>query len=94
MAQAELHFLKGRSENGYVTFGIPWKKGEVTDCNFKAEDETGEISVSSRPIAYWQDGSYKWTSHTVKACGNVKVSSGNGITSEGNTVSKMKQQLQ
>ena len=89
MAQAELHFLKGRSENGFVTFGIPWKRGEVTDCKFKAEDEYGELHVSSRPIAYWPDGSYKWTSHTLKAKGNkVTVSSGIGVEYEGNTLTE------
>lgn len=84
MAQAELHFLKGRSENGYVTFGVPWKRGEVRTADFKAEDETGEIPASSRPIAYWPDGSYKWTSHTVKAKGNVKVYPGEVLQAKGN----------
>ena len=88
MAQTELHFLKGRSENGYVTFGIPWKRGEVTDNGFKAEDETGAIPISSRPIAYWSDGSYKWTSHTVKAQGNVKVSTGTSVEVSGNTATE------
>jgi len=82
----KLHFLKGRSEGGYVTFGVPWKKGEITECSFKAEDETGEIAVSSRPIAYWPDGSYKWTSHTLKAFGDVTISCGDGRRTVGNTV--------
>lgn len=82
----KLHFLKGRSEGGYVTFGVPWKKGQISSCEFKAEDSTGEIGVSSRPIAYWPDGSYKWTSHTVKAVGDVTVSVGKGIAISGNTI--------
>ncbi len=86
MAQTKLHFLKGRSESGYVTFGVPWKQGAVTDSCFCAKDETGQIPISSRPIAYWPDGSYKWTSHTVKAIGDVTVYSGEEIKFTGNTV--------
>ena len=30
MSSIKLHWLENRSKGGYVTFGVPWKKGEVT----------------------------------------------------------------
>lgn len=70
--EVELRWLKGRSEGGYVTFGVPWKKGEVTrdKCAFKVMDGKVEKLTQTKPIAYWQDGSVKWTSHTVKLDGD------------------------
>lgn len=62
----KLHFLDGRNKGGYVTFGVPWKKGETSAKDtFTAVDKNGEnITVQSSVKAYWQDGSVKWTSHT------------------------------
>ncbi len=61
-----LHRLEHRGQGGYTTFGAVWSKGEVKQCCFLAADETGrEISMQSRDMAYWSDGSLKWTSHTV-----------------------------
>ena len=89
MSNVKLHFLKGRNENGYVTFGVPWKRGEVQKGDsFTAADTTGNIPVQSASIAYWNDGSVKWTSHTVKAVGDVVVSTGAASSAEGNSVSE------
>ena len=30
MSSVKLHWLENRSKGGYVTFGVPWNKGEVT----------------------------------------------------------------
>lgn len=89
MSIAKLGFLKGRSENGYVTFGVPWKRGDVApDTEFTARDTSGEIPVQSKPIAYWNDGSVKWSSHTLRASGDVEVETGAGVSVEGNAVSE------
>lgn len=62
----KLHFLESRSQGGYVTFGVPWKKGQTQlDTDFSIIDENGKkLPVQSSAKAYWQDGSVKWTSHT------------------------------
>lgn len=73
--EVRLHWLKGRSEGGYVTFGVPWKKGELArdKCDFKIIDGETETLTQTKPIAYWQDGSVKWTSHTAKIDGKSVV---------------------
>lgn len=85
MKTVKLHPMEGRKNSGYVTFGIPWKKGEITPQTvFEAEDKNGKTAIQSMPIAYWQDGSVKWTSHTAKVFGNIKVSTGNTNCEGGN----------
>ncbi|MBQ7916060.1 MAG: hypothetical protein IJ315_04650, partial [Firmicutes bacterium] len=71
----KLHWLENRSKDGYVTWGMPWSKGEVSrEDSFVLADEQGEmLAVQSRPRAYWPDGSVKWTLHTAKAGGNEFV---------------------
>ncbi|MCI5605277.1 MAG: hypothetical protein MR413_06470 [Clostridia bacterium] len=68
--KVKLHWLEGRSKGGYVTFGVPWKRGVVTDINsgsFRLDDASiSEGYVQSKAIAYWEDGSVKWSSHTAR----------------------------
>ena len=41
MSSVKLHWLENRSKGGYVTFGVPWNKGEVTkETVFSVNDET------------------------------------------------------
>lgn len=61
----KIHNLNGRTLGGYTTFGGVWEKGEVTKPEFLLFNQEGkEIPVQSRPMAYWSDGSIKWSSHT------------------------------
>ncbi len=62
----EFHKLKGRSQNGYASWGAPWEKGIVgKESGFKLFDENGcEIPVQSKIGAYWPDGSVKWSFHS------------------------------
>lgn len=63
IALHRLHSIPGAS---YVTFGVPWAKGEVkrTDT-WNLEDETARtLPLQSSVRAYWPDGSVKWTLHT------------------------------
>ncbi|MDD6484920.1 MAG: hypothetical protein PUF72_10210 [Clostridiales bacterium] len=66
--KVKLHHLKGRYGSGYVSFGVPWDKGEVkADTVFSITDDNNAVSeVQTRPAAYWPDGSVKWTAHTAK----------------------------
>ncbi len=69
MESIKLHWLDGRAKGGYVTFGVPWKRGEKpTDRScFLYNDKGGDISLwQEKPIAYYPDGSVKWSSYTAK----------------------------
>ena len=50
-----------------VTWGVPWPEGAYApDTSFAlktADDKT--IPVASWPLAYWPDGSLKWTAHAI-----------------------------
>lgn len=63
-----LNKLAGRGQGGYTTFGAVWEKGEARECCFRAQDGMGnEIPMQSRGMAYWSDGSLKWSSHTLNS---------------------------
>ncbi|MDY3971209.1 MAG: hypothetical protein SOZ28_00635 [Clostridia bacterium] len=85
MKSVKLHWLENRAQGGYVTFGVPWKKGEVhTDTDFSLNPET---AVDTNPIAFWEDGSVKWTSHTAKlGGGETEISVGKGKSADGNKI--------
>lgn len=60
----KLHNLKGRIRGGFTTFGGVWSKGEARENRFSLKNTQGEeIPVQSRVMAYWPDGSVKWSSH-------------------------------
>ena len=65
MSSIKLHWLENRSKGGYVTFGVPWKKGEVTkETVFSVNDETETlIAYQEKPIAYYPMVQQKWTSY-------------------------------
>ncbi|CAM4487979.1 exo-rhamnogalacturonan lyase family protein [Paenibacillus tarimensis] len=56
-----------------VTWGVPWKRGELQRSDqlglrgSASEEEPasgcGNVPVQSWPLAYWPDGSVKWTAH-------------------------------
>ena len=61
------HWMENRSDKGYVTWGTPWKKGEVYEKDgFLMLSDGKEVRSQSKVCAYWQDGSVKWSSHTAK----------------------------
>ncbi|MGW1023491.1 exo-rhamnogalacturonan lyase family protein [Streptomyces sp. NPDC002577] len=49
------------------TVGVPWPKGAYDeDQTFALATEDGkEVPVQSWPLAYWPDGSLKWTAHAI-----------------------------
>ncbi|MER5799485.1 Tat pathway signal sequence domain protein [Streptomyces mirabilis] len=51
------------------TVGVPWPKGAYQqDQTFALTDASGkDVPVQSWPIAYWPDGSLKWTAHAVSS---------------------------
>ncbi len=63
----KLKNLTNRSKTGYTTFGCVWKQGECTTettYTLNSGDEKN-IPMESGVTAYYQDGSVKWTKHTV-----------------------------
>ncbi|MBN2161440.1 MAG: hypothetical protein JXR25_09910 [Pontiellaceae bacterium] len=62
----ELHWLAGEApavEQG-VAFGVPWQQGDVpADSVFMLMSGGASIPVVSWPMAYWPDGSLKWSGH-------------------------------
>jgi hypothetical protein len=66
MKSVELKWLRNGflGETG-VTWGVPWKKGEQKpETVFEVRDGTGAARpVQTWPLAYWPDGSLKWSAH-------------------------------
>lgn len=65
-----LHWLEGvPPTNPGTSFGVPWPKGAYQpSTSFTATTGDGEpVPLDSWPLAYWPDGSLKWTGHAVGA---------------------------
>jgi hypothetical protein len=61
-----LHWLDNAASSTGVTWGVPWKQGQlrkITGFVLKNEDSNVIFQVQSWPLAYWPDGSIKWTAH-------------------------------
>ena len=67
-----------------ISWGIPWPRGQVAkETSFALSDPAGHsLPVQSWPLAYWPDGSLKWTGHAFSAeseiSGNLQLSTGTG----------------
>jgi hypothetical protein len=59
-----------------VTWGMPWPKGlHSRKTNFSLRNGAdSRIPLQTWPLAYWPDGSLKWTAHAIAA--NVSLSDG------------------
>ena len=66
-----LHWLDGKSPTlaPGTTWGVPWAKGVLKkNTVFALQGNGGEnIALQSWPLAYWPDGSLKWTAHAIGA---------------------------
>ncbi|MGY1502206.1 exo-rhamnogalacturonan lyase family protein [Streptomyces sp. QTS52] len=61
------------------TVGVPWPKGTYdASQTFALTDATGtSVPVQSWPLAYWPDGSLKWTAHAVSSgAGKLTLAAG------------------
>jgi hypothetical protein len=82
-ATVELSWLDGappRLPSG-VAFGVPWPRGAVTKkAQVFLHDGAGKsVAVQTWPLAYWPDGSIKWTGLAIAAdaaSSGLRVSSG------------------
>ncbi|MDM4765228.1 Tat pathway signal sequence domain protein [Pelomonas sp. SE-A7] len=72
------------------TLGLPWPRGRVKDRkqDFLLRDGQGQVlPLQSWPLAYWPDGSLKWTAHAMPA----GVPLGQGLKVEPGTPAAPKQ---
>ncbi|MFJ4835103.1 Tat pathway signal sequence domain protein [Streptomyces sp. NPDC088747] len=61
------------------TVGVPWPMGTYAEGQTFAltDAEGGAVPVQSWPIAYWPDGSLKWTAHAVSSgVGRLSLAAG------------------
>ncbi|TDZ31612.1 Uncharacterized protein C8035_v001857 [Colletotrichum spinosum] len=71
LTSTTVHWLGQRPRrNPGITFAVPWpsKKVDAESTSFSCTDERGyHTPLQTRPLAYWPDGSAKWTSHAIPA---------------------------
>jgi len=63
----DLSWLEGRPAllTG-ATFGVPWPRGALRKGQaFVLSGDSGNLPCQSWPLAYWPDGSLKWTAHAL-----------------------------
>lgn len=67
----DLHWLDQSppSATRGVSWGVPWPQGQIKkDTAFALHDSTGRsIPIQTWPLAYWPDGSIKWTGFAATA---------------------------
>ncbi len=61
----KLHWLDKKSVSTGTTWGVPWPKGLVKAGTAFQLRETD--ALQTWPLAYWPDGSLKWTGHAIGA---------------------------
>ncbi|WP_436521183.1 hypothetical protein [Actinoplanes sp. HUAS TT8] len=65
-----LRWLEGKPAAGVGnTWGVPWPKGALAaDQAFAlAAADGADVPVQTWPLAYWPDGTLKWTAHAISA---------------------------
>ncbi|KAF8157140.1 hypothetical protein B0H34DRAFT_849173 [Crassisporium funariophilum] len=81
-AGVDIHWLDGAPPLSLPTgtaFGVPWAQGAVDRTTpFSATAKGAGVPVQTWPLAYWPDGSLKWTGHAVGA--DTLSTIGNGVT--------------
>ncbi|KAJ5370737.1 uncharacterized protein N7496_006829 [Penicillium cataractarum] len=73
MSPANLRWLMGNGPHALsdgVSFGMPWPRGLYQPGQgFVIEAKDAQWPIDSRELAYWADGSLRWTAHSVS--GNI-----------------------
>jgi len=55
-----------------LSWGVPWARGVVRrGQTFLLESAAGPLPLQTWPLAYWPDGSVKWTGHATVAAANA-----------------------
>jgi hypothetical protein len=69
-APESLHWLEGKPDSALgVSWGRAWPRGQYgRDTQFTLSTAEGSaVAVQSWPLAFWPDGSLKWTAHAIPA---------------------------
>src|SRR4051812_34438718 len=70
-APVTLNWLGGSAPDtpAAVSWGVPWPKGAVQrDTAMRLTSANGTaVDVQTWPVAYWPDGSIKWSGHSIAA---------------------------
>lgn len=67
---ANLHWLEGTPPQAMTgtTWGVAWPQGlHASGTGFALHTAGGAVPAQSWPLAYWPDGSLKWTGHALPA---------------------------
>src|SRR6478609_11749201 len=69
---ASLHWLDGAAPKTFTgaTWGVPWPAGKCakgSSFDLRTAGGGAALPVQSWPLAYWPDGSLKWTGHALAA---------------------------
>lgn len=64
--RVDLNWMGGAGQSGGTSFGIPWKKGQLSPETplYLYDDQGGAIPAQHEVRAWWPDGSVKWTLHS------------------------------
>jgi len=80
---ADVHWLDGEAPAIHEgqTWGMPWPKGaHKKDASFALGGANATVPMQTWPIAWWPDGSIKWTAHSLPAnaelSGDISVGAG------------------
>ena len=67
VAETLLRWLDGASPARFegATFGVPWPRGQLRTTAKALDFQLGSHPIQSWPLAFWPDGSLKWTAHAV-----------------------------
>ncbi|MFS0637664.1 hypothetical protein AB1K84_17315 [Mesobacillus foraminis] len=84
----KLTWLKNKPSNSAgITWGVPWGQGKLNrDEGIFFKGAGGNIPLQSWPMAYWPDGSVKWTGHAAVLSGQeelFELEKGEGHTDDG-----------
>lgn len=73
--RVELRWLEDRpAALPGTTWGVPWPRGKFAKGSaFTLRSGSDEVPVQTWPLAYWPDGSLKWTAHAIP--GDAPISS-------------------
>jgi YetA-like protein len=81
VADTVLRWLDGQAPARFegATFGVPWPRGQVRSKAKALDFKLGSHAIQSWPLAYWPDGSLKWTAHALAGgvpAGELKLENG------------------
>lgn len=62
-----LRWLDGQAPARFegATFGVPWPRGQLRSSAKTLDFKLANLPVQSWPLAFWPDGSLKWTAHAL-----------------------------